>query len=63
MKYYKIIKDDTIIEMIGQDCGGEEITKQEYYLLLDLICNKPEAEEGYDYRLLTNLNWEKYKIE
>lgn len=62
MKYYKIIKDEKNIEMIGTDCGGQEITEQEYHQILNLIYNKPEAEDGYEYILLTNLEWEKHKI-
>ena len=55
--FYKYIKDKYIIG-VGIGSGGEEITEQEYNSILDKINNRPEAPEGYSYRLTTSLEWE-----
>lgn len=48
--------------MVGKNCGGKEITEQEYAEILTTIRNKPTAREGYDYRLKTDLTWEEYAL-
>lgn len=55
--FYKYI-DDKFIIGVGTGSGGEEITEQEYNALLDKINNRPEAPDGYSYRLTTSLEWE-----
>ena len=55
--FYKYINDNFIIG-VGTGSGGEEITEQEYNSILDKINNRPEAPEGYSYRLTTSLEWE-----
>ena len=54
---YKYINDKYIIG-VGTGSGGEEITEQEYNNILDKINNRPEAPEGYSYRLTTTMEWE-----
>lgn len=55
--FYKYINDKFIIG-VGTGTGGEEITEQEYNSILDKINNRPEAPEGYSYRLTTAMEWE-----
>lgn len=55
--FYKYINDKFIIG-VGTGSGGEEITEQEYNAMLDTINNRPEAPEGYSYRLTTAMEWE-----
>ena len=55
--FYKYINDNFIIG-VGTGSGGEEITEQEYNAILDKINNRPEAPEGYSYRLTTAMEWE-----
>lgn len=55
--FYKYI-DDKFIIGVGTGSGGEEITEQEYNAILDKINNRPEAPEGYSYRLTTAMEWE-----
>lgn len=55
--FCKYINDNFIIG-VGTGSGGEEITEQEYNALLDNINNRPEAPEGYSYRLTTAMEWE-----
>lgn len=61
MKYYKRIDKGYII-IIGINCGGIKITKEEYNKILAIIHNKPQAEEGFDYRLKDDLTWELYEL-
>lgn len=55
--FYKYINENFIIG-VGIGSSGEEITEQEYNDILDKINNRPEAPEGYSYRLTTSLEWE-----
>ncbi len=55
--FYKYINDNFIIG-VGTGSGGEEISKQEYNAILAKISNRPEAPEGYSYRLTTAMEWE-----
>lgn len=59
--FYKYINDKYIIG-VGIGSGGEEITEQEYSTILDKINNRPEAPEGYSYRLTTAMEWELAEI-
>ena len=55
---YKYINDGYIIG-VGSGAGaGEAITGDEYNAILDKINNRPEAPEGFTYRLTTALDWE-----
>lgn len=58
MRYYKIIDNDYLVA-VGNGSGGEEITEAEYSTLLEVIRNKPISENCYDYRLKTDLTWER----
>ena len=55
--FYKYINDKFIIG-VGTGSGSEEISEQEYNSILDKINNRPEAPEGYSYRLTTAMEWE-----
>ena len=57
MKYYKVIEDG-YISAIGVNIEGEEITAEEYAILLDVIRSKPMAQDDGDYRLTEDLRWE-----
>ena len=59
--FYKYI-DDKFIIGVGTGSGGEEVTEQEYNNILDKINNRPEAPEGYSYRLTTAMEWELAEI-
>ena len=55
--FYKYINYKFIIG-VGTGFGGEEISEQEYNNILEKINNRPEAPEGYSYRLTTAMEWE-----
>lgn len=55
--FYKYINENFIIG-VGIGSGGEEITEKEYNSILEKINNRPEAPEGYSYRLTASLEWE-----
>ena len=57
-KYYKNFDGDYIVA-IGTGNGDEEITKEEYENHLFVIRNRPTAEPGYEYKLRTDLTWER----
>ena len=59
MRYYKIV-DGEYLKAIGTGCGGEEITETEYNEILSVIQTKPN--DGYGYRLKTDLTWEQYEL-
>jgi hypothetical protein len=59
--YYKIITDGYIM-VVGTGNGGISITKEEYESLISHIHNRPEAPEGYGYRLKEDLRWELYEL-
>ena len=61
MRYYKNVEDNNITA-IGTGIGNIEVTKTEYDELMSIIKNKPEAPEGFEYRLLTNLTWELHEV-
>jgi hypothetical protein len=61
MRYYKLIEDG-YLTAIGTGNGGISTTEEEYNSLLEHIHNKPEAEEGYGYRLKEDLTWELYEL-
>lgn len=55
--FYKYINGKYIIG-VGTGSGGEEIAEKEYNSILEKINNRPEAPEGYSYRLTTAMEWE-----
>lgn len=59
-KYYKQIEDNCIIS-ININGSGDEITVDEYYSILSIIQNHPQA-EGKGYKLKTDLTWEAYDL-
>lgn len=61
MRFYKNIDGGYIIS-IGTGNGGTEITEAEYSEILSVIRNKPQAPDGYGYRLKTDLTWETVKL-
>lgn len=56
MRYYKQTQDD-YIAAVGTGPGCEEITREEYENILSIIRDRPEPDEGYTYRLRTDLTW------
>ena len=62
MKFYKRIENGYII-LVGTNCGGEEITEQEYNAIVQVINDKPTAPKGYDYKLKESLEWEMFELE
>lgn len=59
--FYKYTNDKFIIG-VGTGAGGEEITEQEYNTILAKINNRPEAPEGYSYRLTIAMEWELVEV-
>lgn len=59
--FYKYI-DDKFIIGVGTGSGGEKISEQEYNSILEKINNRPEAPEGFSYRLTTAMEWELCEI-
>ena len=62
MKYYKIVENG-YLPAIGTDCGGVEITEEEYNEIKAILPTKPAATETTDYRLRDDLTWEEYEID
>ena len=60
MYYYK--KGGTYIATDVQDITAAEISEQEYQAIRAIIDGKPTAGEGYDYRLNSDMEWERYDI-
>lgn len=61
IRYYKTIDSGYII-FIGTGNGGAEITEQEYAETLNAIRNKLISQDGFDFRLKTDLTWEEYDL-
>lgn len=57
MRYYKFVESGYIVA-VGTGTGGEEITENEYSVILKTIQDKPTPPEGKDYRLTESLEWE-----
>lgn len=62
MKFYKRTENGYIV-LVGTNCGGVEITEEEYDTIMQVIRNKPIASDGYDYKLTESCKWELVKIE
>lgn len=50
------------VTAIGTGKGSEEITETQYNEILSLLQSRPIAEEGFDYRLTADLQWELYEV-
>lgn len=59
--YYKKIQNGYIVH-VNVDCGGDEISEQEYNELLDIIRSWPRQSNGIGYRLREDLTWEEYEL-
>lgn len=59
MRYYKFVENGYIVA-VGTGTGGEEISVDEYSVILKTIQGKPAPPEGKDYRLTESLEWEEY---
>ena len=60
MRYYKVIRDGCIscIGTVETDRAvAGEISQGEYNSLMELISGRPEAPDGYQYRLSQELTW------
>ena len=59
--YFKNIEGDYIVA-VSTGAGNEEITKEEYENILSAVHSRPASEEGYDYKLCTDLTWELVEV-
>ena len=58
MKYKKIVSNG-YISAVGKFWNGEVITEEEYNIISSAFVERPEAPEGYRYKLCAgNLEWE-----
>lgn len=62
-RYYKIY-DDTLnyINAVGTNCGGFEISEDEYNRIMAVIAEAPAGSETHGYRLRYDLTWEEYEL-
>ena len=60
MKYYKRVSGGYLTH-VGVDCGGTEISREEYEALLEVIQGRP-VEVGKGFRLREDLSWEEYDL-
>ena len=58
---FKLVEDGYLIA-IGTGDGGEEIDAGAYDELRALFTARPEAPEGYEYRLTAGLEWEQCEL-
>lgn len=61
MRYSKITKDGYILA-IGAGTTGTAISEDEYNSILAAIQSCPSAQNGFGYRLKTDLTWELYEL-
>ena len=60
---YFVNEENGYIISVQEGGGGtREITAEEYAAVIDAIMNRPEAPEGFAYRLRTDLTWEEYEL-
>lgn len=50
------------ITLIGIGNDAEEISREEYETILEVINSRPTAESGYTYKLRTDLTWELQEV-
>lgn len=60
MFYYK--NGSTYVASPTEIPTAEEITEVEYNRVKDILRNRPDAPEGYGYRLTSDLKWELYEL-
>ena len=61
MMYQKNTENGYIVSIVkGVSVGN--ITEAEYQAIMDIIRNKPTAEQGFDYRLREDLTWELFQL-
>ena len=58
MCYFKMINSGYIVSLATASRGEGNITEEEYNEILSVIENKPEAPDGYEYKLREDLTWE-----
>lgn len=61
VRHYKNIQNNYIIA-IGTGPGYEEITEEEYNVILSTIQNCPAAPKNKGYHLKADLTWEEYDL-
>lgn len=61
MAFYKIVKDGYILGVAKSD-GEGNVTETEYNTVSEIIRNRPQAPDGYQYRLTTGMEWELYEL-
>lgn len=61
MSFFKVTHDGYILG-IGVGGGGTQISEAEYNEILSVIDARPTPQEGYDYRLKTDLTWELFEL-
>lgn len=59
--YYKY-ESGGYIYAIGNGAGNKQISESEYLELLEIIRNRPHADEGFEYRLKSDRTWELFKL-
>ena len=62
MRKYKEIENGIIVSIGESLTNGTTISDAEYDSILQTIQNKPSADDDYDYRLKTDLTWERYEL-
>ena len=61
--HYKMVVDGYVI-MVGSLVVGDAITEDEYNRIHDIIADKPEAGDGYDWMLRDiTYTWERVNID
>lgn len=62
MRYYKLVINELFVSVGQGGEQGEEITEAEYNHILSIIKSRPNAPEGFAYRLTEELEWELYEL-
>ena len=64
MLYYKNIVDGYIASLEKREThsSGDEITETQYNEIMSMLRNRPNAPDGYAYRLTADMEWELYEI-
>lgn len=62
MRYYKLVINELFVSVGQGGEQGEEITEAEYNHILSIIKSRPNAPEGFAYRLTAELEWELYEL-
>ena len=62
MRYFVVYDGDYIFGIYKARTGINEITKEEYEKIYDILQHAPEAPEGKGYRLRIDLTLEEYDL-